>query len=86
MSKTISIAFLGLCILLGSLFISQSLEGENKGIPASEEQYRYEFISANEKNVIIFDRETGDYWQKFIEPNQGPTDWEKQESPVIAKE
>jgi hypothetical protein len=85
--QVVSIIFLGVCILLGSWFISKSLESNNDSqvIPASEEQFKYEFISANEQNIIIFDRETGEYWRKFIQPNEGPTNWEKQQSPVTQK-
>jgi hypothetical protein len=80
--KSISIIFLGVCILLGSWFISEPLNNDSKVTTPSEQQYRYEFISANEQNIIIFDKQTGEYWRKFIEPNKGPTNWEKQESPV----
>ena len=76
--QSLSIIFLGVCILLGSWFISQSL----KVIPTSDDQYRYEFISANEQNIIIFDKQSGEYWRKFIEPNEGPTNWEKESSPI----
>lgn len=79
----ISVIFLGLCILLGSWFISHSLDRDSKINPTSKEQYRYEFISANEQNIIIFDKKTGNYWRKFIEPNEGPINWEEQESPII---
>jgi len=82
--QSIPIIFLGVCILLGSWFISKSLKSEVT--TPSEQQYRYEFISANEQNIIIFDKQTGEYWRKFIEPNEGPTKWEKQESPVQSTE
>ncbi|WP_430786922.1 hypothetical protein VBD025_15095 [Virgibacillus flavescens] len=82
----ISIIFLGVCILLGSWFMSQSLDRGSELSPTSGDQYRYEFISANEQNVIIFDKKTGNYWRKYIEPTEGPTNWEKQESPVKTAE
>ncbi|MED3802626.1 hypothetical protein P4562_11865 [Lysinibacillus xylanilyticus] len=50
---------------------------------AKEAQFRYELISANESNLIIFDKKSGEYWQKFIDLNAGPTDWEKQTSPIF---
>ncbi len=84
--QSISIIFLGVCILLGSWFISQSLGNESNVSPTSEEKYRYEFISANEQNVILFDKKTGNYWRKYIEPNEGPTNWAEQESPVTTSE
>ena len=76
-----SIIFLGICILLGSWFISQSLKSEQVN-KTQEEQFRYELISPNDSNIIIFDKQSGEYWRKFIEPNEGPTDWEKQTSPI----
>ena len=76
-----SIIFLGICILLSSWLISQSLETEQVD-ETSEVEFRYELISANDNNLIIFDKETGEYWRKFIELNEGPTDWEKQTSPI----
>ncbi|MCI9259190.1 MAG: hypothetical protein HFJ16_03005 [Romboutsia sp.] len=39
---------------------------------------RYQMISPNENNIIIFDSKTGDYWRKFIEPDEGPIDWSKE--------
>ncbi|MFE0503962.1 hypothetical protein ACWF7H_24790 [Peribacillus butanolivorans] len=76
-----SIIFLGLCLLLGSWFISQSLKSEQVN-PTQEEQFRFELISPNDSNIIIFDKQSGEYWRKFIEPNDGPADWEKQKSPI----
>ena len=76
-----SIIFLGICILLGSWFISQSVKIEQ--VDAKKEvQFRYELISPNESNLIIFDKQNGEYWRKFIEPNEGPVDWEKQTTPI----
>jgi len=47
-----SIAFLGICIVLGSWFISQSLKSN---------QNRYEIISGINDNKTVFDKQTGDY-------------------------
>lgn len=80
--QSVSIIFLGLCILLGSWFISRSLDNDSEVSLSAEEQYRYEFISANEHNVIIFDKKTGNHWRKFMSSNEGPTDWEMQDSPI----
>lgn len=76
-----SIIFLGICILLGSWFISQSLKSEQVNV-IQEEHFRYELISANESNIIIFDKQSGEHWRKFIETNGGPIDWEKHSSPI----
>lgn len=43
-----------------------------------------ELMAPNETNIIIFDKQTGEYWRKFIEPDGGPSDWEKQDTPVPA--
>lgn len=48
----------------------------------TEEQNRYEMISPNDSNIIIFDKQSGDYWRKYIETGEGPTEWEKQTSPI----
>ncbi|ANU22031.1 hypothetical protein [Planococcus donghaensis] len=55
-------------------------KGQNPGI--ANEEHRYEFISANENNLIIFDKKTGEYWNKFIPSNEGPMDWEKGDLPI----
>lgn len=47
----------------------------------AEETPRYEMVSHGD-NIIIFDRYTGDYWNKYLPQNQGPTDWEISDSPV----
>lgn len=78
--QAIAIVFLGICILLGSWIVSKSFNGNNSKMG---EQFRYDFVPTNGENVIIFDKKTGDYWQKFISPSEGPTDWEKQETPNI---
>ncbi|WP_112181867.1 MULTISPECIES: hypothetical protein [Paraliobacillus] len=81
--KSLSIIILGLCILAGSWFISQSLSSSQEiEVKTEQEQFRYEFLSPNESNIIIFDKQTGEYWRKFITPNEGPSNWEKQDSPV----
>lgn len=74
---------LGFCILISAFTISSAIRySTNEGGTKSEDLYRYELISANEQNIIMFDKKTGDYWRKYIEPNEGPTEWEKQVSPV----
>ena len=82
---SLSIIILGFCILAGSWFISQSLSfhPEIIEVETQQEQFRYKFVSANETNIIIFDKHTGNYWRKFIPPNEGPTNWRKGDSPVL---
>ncbi|OMD05540.1 hypothetical protein BSK49_08730 [Paenibacillus odorifer] len=79
----LSIIFLGICLLLSSWFISQSLETKHveyvdtpsKQTSTQDVQNRYEFITIVSDYFIIFDKQTGDYWQKV-----GSSDWEKQNS------
>ncbi len=78
---SVSIIFLGFCLLLGAWFISQSFTSEQVD-KTKKEEFRYELISPNDSNIIIFDKQSGEYWRKYIEPNEGPTDWEKQSSPI----
>ncbi|MGM0846605.1 MAG: hypothetical protein ACQEUT_16645 [Bacillota bacterium] len=82
LSLTGALVILSICSLISASIISSAIRDSSSNGPKSEEEYRYEFISANEQNVIIFDKETGDHWRKFIEPNEGPAEWEKQPSPV----
>ncbi|MGX2961141.1 hypothetical protein JNUCC23_17935 [Peribacillus sp. JNUCC 23] len=79
--QSFSMIFFGICVLVGSWFISQSLKSNQEKI-SKEEPYRYELLSPNEHNLIIFDKQSGDYWRKFIESDGGPTEWEKQPSPI----
>ncbi|MGI8314233.1 hypothetical protein [Halobacillus mangrovi] len=84
---------LGLCILIGCWLISQSVANskdtpspiQNRDVQVDvekEDGYKYEIISANESNLIIFDKESGEYWRKAIAPSEGPAEWEMEESPV----
>ncbi|MBQ8997812.1 MAG: hypothetical protein IJ086_03840 [Clostridium sp.] len=67
-----SILYICISIIIGFSILSISLL-LNKG-----DRNRYHMISPNENNIIIFDSKTGDYWRKFIEHNEGPTDWTKE--------
>ncbi|MGM0751790.1 MAG: hypothetical protein ACQET6_07630 [Bacillota bacterium] len=77
----LSICFLGVCILLGSWLISNSLQKDS----VAKDEPRYELVPVNEQNIILYDKQTGEYWRKFIEPNEGPTNWEKQPSPITSE-
>ncbi|WOV85748.1 hypothetical protein PGH26_07380 [Sporosarcina jeotgali] len=68
--------FIGLSIIIGSGLIAHSLD-KTKG-----RKHRYEFVAVGERNIIIFDKETGSYWQKLIEQSEGSAEWKKQESPI----
>lgn len=72
-----SVIIIGLAIIIGFIILSGSVIYTFKD-SADKDMFnknRYEMISANETNIIIFDKETGRYWRKFIQPNEGPTEW-----------
>lgn len=68
-----SILYICISIIIGFSILSVSLLLLNK-----DNGNRYQMISPNENNIIIFDSKTGDYWRKFIESNEGPTEWTKE--------
>ena len=61
-----SIIFLGLCMVLSSWFISQSLKtnrnDETKLSQQEQNSNRCEYIQVSGNYYIIFDRQTGNYW------------------------
>ncbi|QPC45871.1 hypothetical protein [Mangrovibacillus cuniculi] len=81
LSVTGGLVFLGISILFSSCSITTAIS-ELKNDQDAPNSSRFEMITPNESNIIIFDTVTGEYWRKFIEPNEGPTNWEMQESPV----
>ena len=68
-----SILYICISIIIGFSILSVSLL-----LLYKDNRNRYQMISPNETNIIIFDSKTGDYWRKFIETNEGPTDWSKE--------
>ncbi|AHV98831.1 MULTISPECIES: hypothetical protein [Paenibacillus] len=64
--------------LLGISFKGESNQNDSK----DQNGNRYQMINVNENNIIIFDQQTGDYWRRFIPSNEGPTEWEKEKSPI----
>ncbi|ANU28564.1 hypothetical protein [Planococcus versutus] len=84
--KNSSSLIIGLAIIIGFAILGFSLvtalgEKESEAINTNAE-HRYELIPANENNLIIFDKESGQYWNKFISVDEGPTTWEKGDSPI----
>jgi hypothetical protein len=78
---------IGFSILLGfailGCFLMLTFGGKTPAGEANETTTeRYEMITANKNNIIIFDKQSGEYWRKFIPDSEGPTDWEKEPSPV----
>lgn len=72
--------FLGFLIIFAFLAISSSLD------KISKNQHRYEFISVNEHNLIIFDKKTGSYWQKVVDSGDETAEWQEQDSPITKQE
>ncbi|MEK4440890.1 MULTISPECIES: hypothetical protein [unclassified Niallia] len=85
MKNSSSIIF-GLATIIGftilGLFILSAFGKESTKVENDNDDYRYELVPANENNIIIFDKKTGEYWSKFIPSNEGPTNWEKGDFPV----
>lgn len=72
-----SVISIGISIVIGFLILGVAIIYSFKNFAEKDivNKNRYEMISPNDSNIIIFDKETGRYWRKFIEPNEGPTDW-----------
>ncbi|HWL23698.1 MAG TPA: hypothetical protein VNR38_08105 [Ureibacillus sp.] len=74
--------FFGLCMVFSAFYISEALKEiaySQKGdtTTVTEVPSEWELIVVNENNIILFNNITGEYWRKFIESNEGPTEWEK---------
>lgn len=84
---SISIIFFGICIFVGSWFVSNALQdiafnqSPDTVTVSQPGQNDWELIVVNENNIILFNNESGEYWRKFIESGEGPTDWEKSPLP-----
>lgn len=63
-------------------FLTISSSNDSSNVVNKNNEYRYELVPVNENNIFIFDKETGQYWNKFVPSNEGPTNWEKGESPI----
>jgi hypothetical protein len=83
---------IGSSILLGFIilgcFVMLTFGGKSSTVATlgseknSTNASRYEMITANKNNIIIFDKQTGEYWRKFIPDSEGPSEWTKEPSPV----
>ncbi|MGM9985972.1 MAG: hypothetical protein ACI35O_01970 [Bacillaceae bacterium] len=96
MSKNMQIfavLFLGDCILFGFWTIAEAVRSINNqpivnvsDQPVmdllSDEPLRYELVAPNENNIIMYDKQTGEYWRKSIESDGGPTEWQYGKAPV----
>lgn len=79
-------AFIGTSIIIGcailGLFLMLTFSNNKNNTSKISNDYKYEMIPGNENNVIIFNKETGEYWRKYLPKNEGPTNWEKEKSPI----
>lgn len=82
--KEKSILYICISIIVGFSILSISLFLTNT-YGSKDDTNRYKMISPSQTNIIIFDSKTGDYWRKFIEPNEGPTDWTKESPDFLDK-
>lgn len=71
---------IGISIIIGFLILGVSINYTFKdmGEVNMVNSNRYEMIAPNDTNIIIFDKETGKYWRKFIEPDGGPNEWKEE--------
>ncbi len=76
---------IAIAIIIGFLLLGIILKSpiESNSVNFSSEANRYQMVTPNDNNIIIFDTKTGDYWRKFIPANEGPTEWEKEFSPQL---
>jgi hypothetical protein len=79
-SIVLGFIILGCFVMLtfGGKSSTVATDSGNVGTDAS----RYEMVTANQNNIIIFDKQSGEYWRKFIDGSAGPTEWTKEPSPV----
>ena len=81
--KYSSSLIIGVSIIMGftilGLFLMVALEDDSKEVNHED---RYELVPVNENNMMIFDKKSGDYWNKFIPSGEGPTNWEEGDSPI----
>lgn len=84
--KTGLYSFIGVLILLGFTFLGAMIliqsDREVQRMESESTEYRYELVPVNEQNIIIFDKKTGESWRKFIDTNEGPTEWEHEVTPI----
>ena len=68
---------IGISIIIGFLILGGSIIYTFKDFTKIDmmNKNKYEMITPNDTNIIIFDKETGKYWRKFIDPTGGPTEW-----------
>jgi len=75
--QAFSIIFLGVCIVIGSWFISVGLKANNSEVIERQNENRYELIMIATDYFRIVDKQTGDYWEQI-----GGSDWKKFNTPI----
>ncbi len=72
-----STIIMGISIIIGFIILGGSIiyTFEDSAQTAVVNTNRYEMITPNDSNIIIFDKQAGRYWRKYIDPNEGPTEW-----------
>ena len=85
MKNTRSSFIIGFAIIIGftvlGLFLMYSFK-EPSDVDHENNENRYELVPVNENNMVIFDKQSGEYWSKFVPSNEGPTTWRKGDSPI----
>lgn len=84
--KNRSSLIIGLAIIVGftilGLFILIAFDKYSSNAVSNNNENRFELVPANQNNLILFDKKTGEYWNKFIPGTEGPTNWQKGDSPI----
>ena len=75
--QAFSIIFLGVCIVIGSWFISDGLKANNSEVVERQNENRYELIVIATDYFRMVDKKTGDYWEQI-----GASDWVKHNTPI----
>ncbi|MBS4174815.1 hypothetical protein [Bacillus sp. FJAT-49736] len=82
-----SIIFFGVCLLISAWWISSGLRdiqfssGTGEVTVSQQEQANYELIIADKKNLILFNKEVGEYWIKSIDNTGTSNGWVHQPAP-----
>ncbi|MGM9928132.1 MAG: hypothetical protein ACI35P_09300 [Bacillus sp. (in: firmicutes)] len=87
--KDRSAIIIGVSIIIGFTILGACLLAvfeKGSDVVTENSEYRYELVPANDNNLIIFDKQSGAYWNKYIPSEEGPTNWEKGVSPIAGSE
>ena len=81
-----SVIIIGISIIIGFLILASSViyTFKDNGEKDIVNNNKYELITAG-SNIIIFDKETGRYWRKYINTNEGPNEWTEETTDLLNK-